>query len=422
MSALSTDMAIRKWKPKIDGEAKSVGGRLGLYIRGWTSGAKVFYFRSNTWLKIGEYPSTTLAQARELAIVAKRLRKDGFGNQALQQGFTQSRNGSSFESAVRKTPTEVPHLKNLTYDEVWQDWFADVELTLQEGPSRRRPAAIHEHHIKPVLGDRSINDIRRREVFELLAELFRSKPTTAGHARGHMDKVFERAISLEYCENNPVPPRSVFPKRATRKKHHGTLPAEKLPDLWHHVSSSNAGHTTKLAILTALVTAHRIGVIVTAEWNHLDLDSGIWTVPERADKSSRGRMKSGRSYALRLPDDLVSSLIVLKQNTTSKFVFESPTTAGHVSENAILKQMKSYDETLTTHGLRNAIKEFCRKTEPPIPDHIADAFCDHSLKGLDASYRRMDTSIERAELSNRLLKHVTKGLSDIGLVSNGITG
>ena len=41
-----------------------------------------------------------------------------------------------------------------------------------------------------------------------------------------------------------------------------------------------------------------------------------------------------------------------------------------------------------------------------MPDHIADAFCDHSLRGLDAAYRRGDTSNERAELAARLCDFV----------------
>jgi hypothetical protein len=62
---LSSDVAIRKWRPAIDGEARSTGGRDGLYVRGWRSGSKAFYFRTETWLKIGEYPDTSLAKARE---------------------------------------------------------------------------------------------------------------------------------------------------------------------------------------------------------------------------------------------------------------------------------------------------------------------------------------------------------------------
>lgn len=119
-------------------------------------------------------------------------------------------------------------------------------------------------------------------------------------------------------------------------------------------------------------------------------------------------MKSGQEYALRLPDGLLAHLVALRSdNPTTEFIFESPTTRGHVSPNALLKVLKRYDTSLTNHGFRNAIKEYCRRVTPPVPDHIADAYCDHSLKGLDASRRRVDTSAERDTLADRLYGFVT---------------
>lgn len=411
-SPMSTDVAIRKWKPEKPGEARSVGGRDGLYVRGWPSGRKAFYLRPKTWLKVGDYPETKLATAREIALTAKRLRGEGFGVEALKKGLANSNDAATFEKVVRgevlgglsdQHGHRVP-----TYDDLWKDWFGDVESHLQAGPSRRRPRAIHEQHICPAIGKRPINEIRRREIHDLLLPLFRRIPVTAGHALGHIDKVFELAITREFREENPTPPRSQFPKRATPKRHHGTLPAEDMPRLWQTVQATNASPSTKLAILVAMVTGHRVGVVVQARWEHIALDSGVWTVPVRKSKEDTGHMKSGREYSLRLPDGLLAQLVALKDASPSaECVFESPTTRGHVSSNALLKILKRYDTSLTNHGFRNAIKEYCRRASPPVPDHIADAFCDHSLKGLDASYRRVDTSTERADLAERLFGFVT---------------
>jgi integrase len=355
----------------------------------------------------GDYPEVKLSSAREFALVAKRLRGEGFGTATIKKGLANANDASTFEKIVRREmlggvsddAARVP-----TYDEIWKEWFADIEPLLQEGPSRRRPRAIHDQHISPVIGKRPINEIRRREIYDMLLPMFREIPVSAGHALGHLNKVFELAITREFREENPTPPRSQFPKRTTPKKSHGTLAYEKMPELWNAVKEGNAGMSTRLAILTAMVTGHRIGVVVHAKWKHIDFETGTWTIPARKNKQEKGRMKSGREYSLRLPDDLLARLKA--QNTRNEYVFESPTTQGNVSANALLKVLKRFDPELTNHGFRNAIKEFCRKAEPPVPDHIADAFCDHSLKGLDASYRRMDTSKERAELAKRLCEFV----------------
>ncbi len=329
---LSTDVAIRKWKPAKSGDARSTGGRDSLYVRGWPSGAKAFYFRGGTWLKIGDYPGISLSVAREIAVVAKRLRKESFPNAVLRQGFANARNGADLEGIVRgerlaglshESKVAVP-----TYSYMWDQWFADVEPTLQEGPSRRRPRAIHEHHIAPIIGNRPINEIRRREIFDLLQPLFRTSPTTAGHALGHINKVFELAIVKEFLEINPTPPRSSFPKRVQKKRPHGTLPSQRMPELWEWVAGTKTSETVKLTILTAMVTAHRISVIVNIEWAHIDLEIGVWAVPERDDKSTPGRMKSGREYSLRLPDGLLARLKTLQTQASGRYVFESPTTQG----------------------------------------------------------------------------------------------
>ncbi|WP_439524913.1 tyrosine-type recombinase/integrase [Marivita sp.] len=408
-ASLSTDIAIKKWKPTKSRETRSVGGRDALYVRCSPSGAKAFYLRpdKSTWLKLGDYPAVKLASAREIALVAKRLRNEGFGTASIKKGLANSADASTFEKVVRgevlggvsDEDARVP-----TYDDIWREWFSDIEPHLQEGPSRRRPRAIHEQHINPAIGKRPINEIRRRELYDMLLPMFREIPVSAGHALGHVSKVFELAITREFREENPTPPRSQFPKRTTPKKSHGTLPYEKMPELWQAVTEGNASLSTRLAILTAMVTGHRIGVVVHAKWEHIDFEAGTWTIPARRNKQEKGRMKSGREYSLRLPDGLLSRLKSV--NARNGYVFESPTTKGNVSANALLKVLKRFDPELTNHGFRNAIKEFCRKAEPPVQDHIADAFCDHSLKGLDASYRRMDTSKERAELSARLYDFV----------------
>ena len=410
---LATDLAIRKWKPAKDGEAIGTGGRTGLYVRGWRTGAKAFYFRAKTWIKLGDYPDTSLALARELSTVAKRLAREGFGVEALRRGFANANTATELQAVVRGEvraglactgATNAP-----TYHELWSEWYEGRKLKLQEGPSRRRPEAIHLHHIKPVLGDRPITDIRRREIFALLEPLFRDKPVTAGHALGHIQAVFERAANKELIEADPTPRKSAFSDAVARRevKHHGTLAPDRMPELWQWLGATDASDTAKLAILTAMTTGHRIGVIVHAEWAHINDASGVWTVPARTDRSTPGRMKSGREYALRLPEALLERLKALRTDPDKQYVFESPTTTGPITPNAIRKTLKRFDPDLTAHGFRNAIKGWCRAATPPVPDHIADAFCDHSLRGLDAAYRRGDTSAERAELAARLYDFVT---------------
>ena len=410
---LATDLAIRKWKPTKDGEAVGTGGRSGLYVRGWKTGTKAFYFRAKTWIKLGDYPNTSLAQARELSLVAKRLAKEGFGVDALRRGFANANTAIELEALVRgemlaglaaSGVTKAP-----TYHALWTEWYEGRKHTLQEGPSRDRPPSIHRLHIKPILGDRPISEIKRREIFDLLEPLFREIPVSAGHALGHIRAVFDRAANKELIDADPVPKKSAFADLTADRqvKHHGTLPSERMPELWQWLGTTDASDTTKLTILMAMTTGHRAGVIASARWTHIDETSGEWTVPARSDKQTEGLMKSGREYSLCLPEPLLDQLRNLRKRPDQEYIFESPTTAGHISTNAMLKILKRFDANLTTHGFRNSVKTWCMTATPTVPEYVADAFCDHSLLGLNASYRRIETAQQRAELAVRLYNFVT---------------
>jgi len=127
---------------------------------------------------------------------------------------------------------------------------------------------------------------------------------------------------------------------------------------------------------------------------------GAWIIPARSktDKITTGSMKSGREFRVQLPNEFLGSLLEHKSDHT--FVFPSPVTASHVTPNATLKSFKVFDKTITNHGFRNSIKTWGRNDG--FPDFVMDAYVDHSLKGLDRSYRREDLAPKLAEVTNRL--------------------
>lgn len=70
----TTDLQIKKWKPSKNQELKRVGK--GLYLRGFTSGRKLFQLRfKQQWIDIGDYGDKSLATATELALASARKLK-----------------------------------------------------------------------------------------------------------------------------------------------------------------------------------------------------------------------------------------------------------------------------------------------------------------------------------------------------------
>ena len=175
---------------------------------------------------------------------------------------------------------------------------------------------------------------------------------------------------------------------------------ERLPELWHWIDTKNFNPHIALAMKTVMLTGHRISVVVQAKWEHIDVSSGIWTIPARSnlDKVTTGTMKSGRQFNVRLPDEYINSL--LEQKSDQIFVFPSPTKASYVTPNATLKSFKAFDKAITNHGFRNTIKTWGRNEG--FTDYVMDAYLDHGLKGLDKSYRREDLSHHCAQVTEKL--------------------
>jgi integrase len=397
---LTTDTSIRKWKVARDSDTYSCGNRSGLYIRGYSNQKKAFYWRSDTWIKLGDYPSLTLAEARELVSFCKRGRKQGKSVKAIQVALAASSYADDFLENLNKTSTIVT-FENITYEDVFTAWYNAKSAKLwQSGPSRRRPKAMHKHWVPATLKEKPISVITRQDIFSFLDKMFDEAYDSAGKQLGYMRRVFEFAINSGYANTNPVPPRGAFENVAPNKKPHGYLEYERMPELWNWIKGRTLSAHTKLAMNTVMLTGHRISVVVQARWDHINLATRVWTVPHRAnnDKETSGAMKSGREFRITLPEPFFEELLKIRAN--SPFLFPSPTTQGHVTPNATLKAFKRFENKITNHGFRNSIKTWGR--HEGFPDYLMDAYVDHGLTGLDKSYRREDLTVKIEKITQKL--------------------
>ena len=129
---LTTDTSIRKWKVSKDNETFSCGNRSGLYIRGYSNQKKAFYWRSDTWIKLGDYPSLTLAEAREFVSFCKRAKKQGRSIAAIKVALAASLTVDEFIENLDKT-TSIINLESSTYHDV----FTAVSYTHLTLPTNR---------------------------------------------------------------------------------------------------------------------------------------------------------------------------------------------------------------------------------------------------------------------------------------------
>ena len=397
---LTTDISIRTWKVAKDSDTYGCGNRSGLYVRGYINQKKSMYWRSNTWIKLGDYPDLTLAEAREYVILCKKGRKQGKSSKEIKIALAASVSPDDFFENLNKS-SNINNLATATYGKVFDEWYnAKANILWQDGPSRRRPMAMHQHWVPDQLKNKPISFVKRQDIFPFMETMFNRAYASAGKQLGYMRRVFEFAINSGYANTNPVPPRKAFETVAPPQTAHGYLTYERMPELWKWIENRSLSEPTKFAMKTVMLTGHRVSVVVQAQWDHIDQETGTWTVPSRKsnDKQTTGKMKSGRPFTVTLPKPYINEL--LKIRTNSPFVYPSPTTQGYVTPNATLKAFKRYDGNITNHGFRNSIKIWGRNEG--FPDYIMDAYVDHSLKGQNRSYRREDLTPQLAEVTQKL--------------------
>lgn len=229
---LITDVSIRKWKVLKDAETYSCGSRSGLYVRGYISQKKCFYWRADTWIKLGDYPDLSLSVAREFVSGCKKARKFGKTIKEIQTALIVSKTADQFISDIKHL-VKLDEQQNLTYGEVFEEWYERKASTLwQEGPSRRRPAALHQHWVPEELKNKPISLVKRQNIFSFMQDMFRNAHVSASKQLGYMGRVFEYAINSGYAETNPVPPRRAFEAVAPPKKALGYLEYRRMPELW----------------------------------------------------------------------------------------------------------------------------------------------------------------------------------------------
>ncbi len=413
--ALLTELAIRNWKPTKSRETKPCGGREGLYIRSSTSGKKSFYWRKGSFYKLGDYPALTLSQARSMAVICNQRVREGLSPEDVLAKLRMSDNlvelATQHAGEIRTASKSLLRSKAVanskpTYERAFQEFYkAYAETNLQAGPSRNQPLSMHRDHVPAELKAKPIDEIRRADIFPWMLVLLRDKHETGRRLRNQLERVFEFAINCGYCDTNPVPNRRAFEIKKPKTKSHGTLDYSRLPELWAWLDTRGFLPETKLAIRLVVLSAHRVMVVLAARWEHLDLETGIWTIPAKTDKETSGLMKSGRMHVMTLPKPFIEELKCLRGS--SPFIFPSATGRGHISQNAVLKALKMFDQTITSHGFRNTFKTWARSEG--VPDWIADVYADHGPKGLDKAYRRESQArieAECAKVAERLYGYV----------------
>ncbi len=264
-----SDMAVRK--AKATGKAYTLSDVLGLSLAVAPAGGRCWHFRYY-WLKqrkrmsLGTYPEVTLLEARTLRDEARALVAKGINPRIHRQ---------------HKRATVRLAAEN-TFEAVYGKWFKHRGLRLKEGRQTTLSliARIFAKDILPTLGKRSIYEIKRPDLLEVIARIERRKAlSVAEKVRTWFNQLFRYALVIvPGLEQNPASDLDVVAVPLPPVNHHPFLRMAELPKLLQRLRTYRGRLRTQLGIRFLFLTGVRTGELRLATPDHFHLDQGLWII------------------------------------------------------------------------------------------------------------------------------------------------
>jgi integrase len=373
----------------------------GLYLNVGPSGAASWIYRfmldgNAREMGLGPLHTIGLAEARERALAARKLRLDGIDPLDARKA----------EKARKLADAAASAAALVTFKKAAEDYIRDNKAAWRNEKHAWQWSATMEAHAYPVIGDVAVSDVNTGHVTKILLPIWSTKAETAARVRGRIETVLDYA-KVHGWRTGENPARwkghldNALPARAkvSKVEHHAAL-------AWGKMGAFMAGLETQdgvaaLALRFTILTAARTGEAIGARWSEIDTKAAVWTVPAE-------RMKAGQEHRVPLSD---AALAVLREAAKLRRdesldgpVFpggkDGKGTAGlsNMAMLAVLRRMERDD--LTVHGFRSSFRDWA--SENTRHEHaVVEKALAHTIESkVEAAYRRGDLFEKRQRLMN----------------------
>ncbi len=379
------DRQIKNAKPAEKPFKLNDGKGLYLYIN--TSGGKLWRFDfsyngKRKTLSIGKYPTVSLVEARQAAENARRLLVSGQDPSEAKQQEKRERQAAALN----------------TFEAIARRWHSDNLIRWKENHAAR-VLRYFETDVFPVIGEMPIQEIRVSDIKTVLdGVMTRGVNNTAEKIREWTGAIFDYAVMLEVVETNPAYSlRKYIPAKQT--DHRPALPREELTEFFRRLILAEIEPQNRIALILNMLTFLRSTELRGGQWNEIDFDAAIWTVPAQRMKHEKTAPKP--PHAVPLADWTLELLAELKEITgNTPFLFPSRTkTDGFISDATISRiiERMGYKGRVTPHGFRSLASSVLNE-QGFNPDAIERQLAHIENNKIRAAYNRADYLNERKEL------------------------
>lgn len=342
-----TDRAIKNLKADTKDQFLADGS--GLYLRVSKSGAKTFLYRSRKggsarWVTVGEYPRTSLLDARKavLELVGKALPG------------------------------------NVTFETAFESWCRRIDRDYARPEQAKRRVELH----LSTLWNRKLSGITRADLSALLSNVAVTAPVQANRLLTDVKSLFSHAVEMGWLDESPamlISRKVVGGPEPTRAR---VLNEDELRELIGQLRSDRFAEKTRLALTLMLLTGQRSGEVrgITSSEVLVSTSSKTWRLPAH-------RTKNGLAHDVHL--NLLSTAVV----TTAFKLFGSEPFEGmepQVPGRAMTRI--GFTPNATPHDLRRSMAT--HMAELGVQPHIIEKCLNHKLPGVAGTYNRATYAAE----------------------------
>ncbi|MFV0601446.1 MAG: tyrosine-type recombinase/integrase [Brachymonas sp.] len=353
-----SDLVVRQ--AKATGEAYTLPDIDGLSLAVSPAGSKSWHFRYY-WLgkqqrmSLGNYPEVSLRDARSLRDEARAL---------VAKDINPHRHRKQKRAAAKLAGEH-------TFDAIYKKWLSHRELSLKKGRQTTLSILprVFAKDVLPVLGKRSIYDIKRPDLLEVIAKIEKRKAlSVAEKVRTWFNQLFRYALVIvPDLEQNPASDLDVVALPLPPVNHNPFLRMADLPKLLQRLRKYRGRLQTQLGLRLLLLTGVRTGELRLATPDQFDLDRGLWIIPPEVVKQLQVDMRRKRQLPKDVPPYIVPLSVqameivrhMLEQfKPAQRYLFrhdiEMKKRMSENTLNSALKRM-GYRDMLTGHGIRGTM-------------------------------------------------------------------
>ena len=339
---------------------------------------KNYYFRAQI---NGEKYERSLGSARDLSFAMAKAKavtlrariangEDIFADQKKEKRVKLPTFGESFMEAI-----DITNNARKWSDKQYRDWIVSIT-----------------NYACPTLKDKRVDQIDRDDVIGLLADIWESKPPTAGRVRLRLERIFDYYIFKGwYTQPNPAKWKGnldmVFPsiEKINHEEHHEAMTQIEASYIAKRFADSE--FMSHKLIMMGLLTATRVNEFANARWDEIDFDTATWSIPPERRKD-----KKRYPHRVPLPTQLISILKSIEKRGELIFVDEKGKRLHKDTPRIIL--IKNLKRKVSMHGCRSTFRDWCAESDKDAV--LAEKSLMHATGNeVEQAYQRSDQLEQR---------------------------